>query len=131
MGKSIWQTVKGVNLELPRNLKILDNKGVAHRSFRMRWWESPIDKTFEEMSFESKFKFPAYTIPKEIIPTYEPYQEDAPIVFFGHYCRFKGPFVVRNNICCLDSCVTNSKKLMAYSWDGELKLKRKHLISAI
>ena len=80
---------------MPGDLKIINNKGVSPRSFRMRWWEETTGKTFEEISFESKFTLPQYEIPKQIVIQNNPYPEDAPIVFFGHYCRHNGPHIVK------------------------------------
>jgi len=42
----------------------------------MRWWEDPVGKTFEEMSFDSKFVLPQYEIPKQIAPRNIPYPEN-------------------------------------------------------
>ena len=127
--KSIWLLTKGVNLKMPADLRIVNNKGISPRSIRMRWWESPQDKTFKQMSFESKFELPSYTIPREILPKTYPYPDDAPLLFFGHYCRGKGPHIVKPNVCCVDSCVTGTKKLLAYRWDGEKELSEKNIIS--
>lgn len=127
-GRSIWSLTKGVDFHLPGDLRIINNKGISPRTFRMKWWEQPDGKTFEEMSFESKFSLPGYTIPKQILPDSYVYPETAPIVFFGHYCRGKGPFIVKQNICCVDSCVNGTKKLTAYRWSGEKFLEEKNLI---
>ncbi len=128
MGQSIWTLTKGIDFKLPGDLKILNNKGVSPRTFRMRWWEDPKNKTFEEMSFESKFVLPSYTIPEQIIPSHDPYPADAPIVFFGHYCRFKGPVIIKSNICCVDSCVAGNRVLTAYRWSGEKVLNEQNLV---
>jgi hypothetical protein len=66
MGTNIWLLTKGMQFKLPGDLKIINNKGISPRSFRMRWWENPKGKTFEELSFENKFHLPEYTIPPEI-----------------------------------------------------------------
>lgn len=128
IAKSVWLLTKGVNLKMPGDLKVVNNKGVSPRSIRMRWWVNYQGKSFRELSFESKFGMPDYTIPSEILPQSYPYPEDAPIVFFGHYCRGNGPFVIKDNICCVDSCVTGSGKLVAYRWDGEKKLNMNNLV---
>ena len=127
LGKSITVLTKGVDLKMPGDLKIVNNKGIVPREFRLCWWENPKGKTFREMSFECKFKLPAYTVPKEIIPETFFYSENEPIVFFGHYCRANGPHVIKPNLCCVDSCVTGAKTLTAYSWNGEKKLSKKNL----
>jgi hypothetical protein len=116
LSQSVWTLTKGVDFKLPGDLKIINNKGVSPRSFRMRW------------SFESKFVLPSYTIPEQIIPQGFIYPEDAPIVFFGHYCRFKGPHIIKPNICCVDSCVAGRKILTAYCWSGENVLDEHNLV---
>ncbi len=126
--KSVLTLTKGIDFKMPGDLKIINNKGVAPRTFRMRWWEDPEGKTFEEMSFESKFVLPSYDIPKQIMLHNGVYPESNPIVFFGHYCRFNGPFIVKPNICCVDSCVTGNKTLTAYQWDGERVLDEQKII---
>lgn len=128
ISKGVWLLTKGVSLQMPTDLRIVNNKGVSPRSIRLRWWERAENKTFRQMSFESKFELPSYTIPAEILPVTYPYPEDAPIVFFGHFCRGKGPHIVRPNVCCIDSCVTGSKSLMAYRWNGEKELTEKNII---
>lgn len=128
LARNVWLLTKGVNFKMPGDLKIITNKGISPRSFRMRWWEQPAGKTFEELSFESKFRLPSYTVPPEILPDSIPYPHDAPIVFFGHYCRKNGPHIIKPNICCLDTCIANSNSLLAYQWNGESFLIKENLI---
>lgn len=128
LSQSVWTLTKGIDFKLPGDLRIVNNKGVSPRSFRMCWWEEPHGKTFEEMSFESKFVLPSYSIPGQIVPQSCIYPEDAPIVFFGHYCRFNGPHIIKSNICCVDSCVAGNKVLTAYRWNGEKVLDKQNLV---
>ena len=128
MATNIWLLTKGLQFKLPGDLKIISNKGISPRSFRLRWWEHPDGKTFEELSFESKYELPEYTVPPQIVPPGLPYPDDAPPVFFGHYCRNNGPHIIRHNICCVDACVNGSKALLAYRWDGESTLSETKLI---
>ncbi len=128
VSQSVINLTKGIDFRLPPDMKIVNNKGVSPQSFRMRWWENTDEKTFEEISFESKFTLPRYDIPKQLVPEHVPYPSDAPIVFFGHYCRFNGPLIIKPNICCVDSCVTGAKILTAYRWKGEKELKEENLI---
>ena len=125
---STWLLTKGVYLRLPSDLRVRNNKGVTPRMVRVRWWDVPDNKTFNEISFESKFTLPEYTVPPQILPETYPYPEDAPPVFFGHYCRGAGPFVIKHNVCCVDSCVTGTNVLSAYRWDGEKELSAEKLI---
>ena len=128
LARHFWVLTKGLQFKIPGDLKIINNKGVSPRSFRMRWWEEPHGKTFEELSFESKFHLPHYTIPPQITPACLPYPENAPIIFFGHYCRYEGPHIIKPNICCIDSCITGNKSLLAYRWEGEKQLLPEKLI---
>lgn len=125
--KSFWESCKGVDFQLPRDLLIFDEEGRPHRSFRMKWWDVPEGKTFKDVSLEGRFELPAYTIPKEIIPIRKPYPKDGPIVFFGHYCLNECCNILADNLCCVDSCVTRSGKLLAYRWSGEEKLMKDHI----
>lgn len=128
LAQNIWILTKGLQFKMPRDLRIISNKGVSPRSFRIRWWEEPQGKTFEGLSFESKFRLPEYTIPSEVLPKTLPYPDDAPIVFFGHYCRKKGDSIQKPNICCLDSCISSSKTLLAYRWSGEKVLNKENIV---
>jgi len=128
VSKSVLTLTKGMDFKMPGDLKIINNKGVSPQSFRMKWWEDPDGKTFEEMSFDSKFVLPQYEIPKQIAPQNTPYPEDAPIVFFGHYCRHEGPFIIKPNLCCVDSCVAGTRILTAYRWYGEKVLDLNNLV---
>src|SRR5690606_10562559 len=123
LSANIWLLTKGLQFKLPGDIKIKNNKGVCPRSYRLRWWENPLGKTFEELSFESKFQMTDYTVPPQILPESLPYPENAPIVFFGHYCRANGPHIIKPNICCLDTCINGSKSLLAYRWNGEATLQ--------
>ena len=127
LSKSISILTKGIDFKMPGDLRVINNKGISPRSFRLSWWENPSGKTFHEMSFESKFELPEYTLPKEIIPKTFFYSDNEPVVFFGHYCRAHGPHLVKTNLCCVDSCVAGSKTLTAYSWNGEKVLSFKNL----
>ena len=120
--KNVWLLTKGVNLKMPSDLRVRNNKGVTPRSIRAEWWENPEGKTFQELSFESKYNLPSYTVPSELLPTVYPYPENAPLLFIGHYCRGNGPVIIKPNICCVDSCVTGTGLLTAYRWDGETVL---------
>ncbi len=129
VSRAFWQTCKGIDFHLPTDLLVFDKEGCAHRVFRSRWWENPLGMTFDELSFESRFSLPKYQIPEQIIEKREPYPENAPIVFFGHYCMRDYANIIKPNICCLDSCVSRKGKLTAYQWNGEEKLIPENLFS--
>ena len=123
-----WETCKGIDFQVPKNLLIFDDDGRPHRSFRMKWWDNPEGKTFKEISLESRFELPAYTIPPEIVKFRSPYPENDPIVFFGHYSLIEGFGILKDNVCCVDSGVSRTGKLLAYRWSGELKLNESNFV---
>ena len=125
---SFWESCKGVDFQLPKDLLVFDDEGRPHRSFRMKWWDSPEGMTFKDISLESRFELPGYTIPKELVAARDPYPKNAPIVFFGHYCLKQCCGIMTENICCVDSCVTRTGKLLAYRWAGEEKLNKNNFI---
>lgn len=127
--RSFWETVKGVDFQVPRNLLVFDDDGRPHRSFRMKWWENPEGKTFKDISMESRFELPAYTIPKEIVSFRNPYSGENPIVFFGHYSLVDNPGILSDNVCCVDSGVSRSGKLLAYRWNGEIGLQKENFVT--
>jgi len=125
-----WELCKGVDFHLPKDLLVFDEEGRPHRSFRMKWWENPQGKTFKDISLESRFDLPAYTIPPEINHFRNRYSSDDPIVFFGHYCLKQCCGILTENLCCVDSCVSRSGKLLAYRWSGEKKLTKSNFVSS-
>lgn len=128
IAKAVWETCKGVDFKLPKDLRIYDTSGQARKSFRMKWWLNPEGKTFKEISLESRFKLPKYTIPKEIIEYNEPYPDNAPLTFFGHYCLNSKSGIQTENLCCVDSCISRNMKLMVYRWSGEKELDKKNIL---
>ena len=126
--EKFWETCKGIDFQVPKNLLIFDDDGRPHRSFRMKWWDNPEGKTFKEISLESRFELPAYTIPPEIVKFRNPYPENDPIVFFGHYSLVEGFGILKDNVCCVDSGVSRTGKLLAYRWSGELKLNESNFV---
>lgn len=129
LSQAILQTTRGVHLVMPPDLKIYDERRRLHRFFRVGWWQNPEGLTFEQWSFESKFRLPSYTIPPEIVPPVEAYPAGAPPVFFGHYCRGNGPWLIGDNICCVDACVSGTKQLVAYRWACEQVLTGENLLT--
>jgi len=126
--RSFWETCKGIDFQMPKDLLVFDEEGRPHRSFRIKWWEDTEGKTFKDYSLESRFELPAYTIPTELVEKRIPYPENDPIVFFGHYCLKQCCGILTNNLCCVDSCVTRTGKLMAYRWSGEVKLNELNVV---
>jgi hypothetical protein len=124
------ETLKGFDYRLPFDLMVRDNRGINHRSFRIRWWEPMEGKTFRTVSFGNKFELPAYTIPAEICNKIESYPEFDSPVFFGHFCLLSGAEIVARNLCCVDSGIGSTGVLTAYRWSGEQELIKANLVTA-
>ncbi len=128
LGNAIDKTTKGIEFNLPNDLIIKDSNNNRRSKFRIKWWEPAENKTFLELAFGNKFTLPDYTIPKQILFPYKWYDEKEPMVFFGHYCMDKNNMMVRDNVCCIDSCIANGGTLAAYRWNGETKLNPDNLV---
>lgn len=128
LSTALDELIKGVEMQLPKDLLLKDNKGIIRRSFRIKWWEVTEGKTFKKVAFGNRFELPAYTIPREVLPTTYPYPFDAPPVFLGHYCLNKKKLIFQGNICCIDTCVVRTQSLTAYRWSGEKQLIEENLI---
>ncbi|MBN2164943.1 MAG: metallophosphoesterase [Marinilabiliaceae bacterium] len=129
VSKAILQTTRGVEFCFPVNMIVTDINKNRKINFRIKWWQSPYNKTYEELKFETKSHLPNIIIPNNIITPYEIYPKDSPPVFIGHYCMNNKQLIQNNNICCVDSCIANNGKLTAYRWIGEKHLKKENLVS--
>ena len=125
----IYRILKGLEFRCPPDLILKCSKGMSRKVFRMNWWESPLNKTFRELSFGNKFILPEYTVPVELAPSFEPYSSNKPPVFVGHYCLSEGAMIMQQNICCIDSAVVGSETLSAYRWSGEQQLVKENILS--
>ncbi len=48
VARAFWETCKGIDFHLPKDLLVYDNKGRAHRSFRSKWWVNPDGMTLKD-----------------------------------------------------------------------------------
>lgn len=128
LNKAANEIVKGIEFQVPKDLIIKDSKGISRRTFRVKWWEPALGKTFREISFSDRFILPNYTIPPEITPEIKGYQDDLPPVFFGHFCLEKDHLIIKDNLCCVDRCVVRSQTLTSYRWSGEKILTPDNLV---
>jgi len=130
VSKAFMQTIKGIEYSFPPNIVVKDNLKVRRFWYRVKWWESPYNKTFEQLSFETKFNLPNILVPNHLVYPFDVYEKHQPPMFFGHYCIGPTNQIPSSNICCIDACVANGGKLAAYRWQGETKLNSHHIIFA-
>ncbi len=125
---AVTRITKGIELKLPEDIIIKDSRNISRNNFRIKWWESPENKTFRSISFANKFTLPDYTVPHQLLFPFDIYTEDMPLVFFGHYCMNRNYLSPKPNICCVDACVANGGALMAYRWSGESEVKLENFV---
>lgn len=126
--KAINVLLKGLEIPLPRNKKLIDAESARRGFIRVKWWEDHHGKTYKEISTQSKVKLPNYKIPSNLISLDVTYPSIAVPVFFGHYNLNGAATVLKPNVCCLDFGVVKNNKLTAYRWNGESKLNKNNIV---
>lgn len=121
--EAVRQTTRGIEINLPHDLIIKDDRNIRRTNFRIRWWQDPTRKTFKEISYGNKFTLPSYTVPPEILFPFEVYPKKEVPVFVGHYCMSSDRMIPSDNVCCVDNCVANSGLLASYRWQNGEPLK--------
>ena len=125
--KAIEFLLKGQEIQLPDGLSFEDNKGKERFDFRIKWWEVLLGKSYEYAAVRSDgILFPLNNV-KRVRPDCSYAAEERP-VFFGHYCLPEDPMLYKPNVCCLDYCIYNTNRLVAYRFDGEQELDEAKLV---
>jgi len=122
--KAVEITCKGLEVKLPDGVFFHDKDGTKRHDIRVKWWEDPQDKTYEEMSVIEGIKMNPTPFDKEMIS----YGKNDKPVFFGHYWLQGKPTLLKHNICCLDYSVAKGGYMVAYRWDGERSLEESKLV---
>ncbi|TVR79508.1 MAG: phosphoesterase [Saprospirales bacterium] len=120
---SIDETLKGKEITLPDGQTFRDVQGTERTDIRIKWWENPENMTYRSISVQPINHLPDRKINLGDLSSSSWYRETKKPVFFGHYWLKGDPIFYRPNICCLDYSVAKGGKLVAYSFDGEDKLK--------
>lgn len=127
----ISRIVQGPIMNMPSDLKVVCNRGLNRKSFRVKWWCNPLPTTFGELCFEGRYLLPNYTIPSEVMPQINIYDPSEPTVFCGHYCRSEGAQILSRNVVCVDSCISHSGILSAYRYNPDELLSADHIVTVI
>jgi Calcineurin-like phosphoesterase len=123
------EVLKGKEVDLPKGLSFLDKDGILRDKIRIRWWLDPSDLTYHQycihelLGLDKTLKITNSTLRNPLI-----YGKDEKPVFFGHYWLHGRPYLMRDNVCCLDFSVANSGYIVAYRWNGESILKPESFI---
>lgn len=121
--EAIEQTLKGKEMKMPPGLSFNDKDGTIRQEVRIKWWEDPATMNYKSISVEPIDNLPETPIDLLLFGEHGYYEANEKPVFFGHYWLKGEPMLYRDNICCLDYSVAKHGYLVAYSFDGELKLE--------
>jgi hypothetical protein len=120
-----------VNETLNGKLIIYDNIWSIKKpqKFRIKWWDELYGKDIvDNIIIHKKINLKSKIITPELLPAFEPYKNSEKPVFFGHYWFKTLPFLLKNNVCCLDFGAAKGGYLAAYRFNGEKKLDAKNLV---
>jgi hypothetical protein len=123
--QAVEVTCKGKEVPLPAGVSFHDKDGNERQDMRIKWWQNPAGKSFQEMSV-----MPVEGL--DHLPFSEPsayyYPEHERPVFFGHYWLQGQPDLQSTNACCLDYSVAEGGVLTAYRFEGEADLDESKLV---
>ncbi|MEZ6126013.1 MAG: metallophosphoesterase [Planctomycetaceae bacterium] len=115
---SVECVLKGPELALPTGVTVTDKEGNVRKRVRIRWFDSPVQRSWSEYALPSKNDLPPSYVPKMAAAV--PYTADQPPVFFGHYwLPDDQPCPLKHNVACLDYSIAKGGFLTAYRFDGE------------
>jgi len=114
--------LKGIEIDIPENCRCYDSDGVLREKLRIKWWEDPHNATYKSLAVHEHYCNVEIPVPISQIPISLKYKAHEKPVFFGHYWKKGTPEIQAENVCCVDYSVAKGEKLVAYRWDGELKL---------
>jgi hypothetical protein len=121
LGRAREILLNGRELRLPDGEFFRDKSGCPRTEVRMKWWADLRGRSYYGATFPESDDVPFLPIPEELLTGHEPYPEDAPPVFIGHYWMPddapREP--VAPNVACLDYSVAKRGRLTAYRWEGE------------
>ena len=124
--KAIEAILKGPEAELPEGLSFRTGDEVRHEA-RTRWWDADA-VTFSESAIVDK-ETRRLLPDTEVAPALRFGYQDAKPVFIGHYWM-SGPHERQApRVACVDYSVGKGGPLVAYRWQGEQELVRKHFVS--
>jgi Calcineurin-like phosphoesterase len=125
--KVINDTLKGKEFLIPQEYVWKDKDGHPRTANRIKWWIDPQSANHEEFLFNCPEKLKVKKAPKDLKVNI--YSADAPPVFFGHYwLEDPYPVIQASNVICLDYSVAKEGYLVAYRWNGEDSIDKKHFV---
>lgn len=128
LNKAIDQTLKGMELKIPKGLTFNDKDGAVRTNFRIKWWKDPSQMSYRSISIAPIKELTEDPVDMSEINAKGYYGRNEKIVFFGHYWLKGEPLLQEHNVCCLDYSVAKEGKLVAYRHGEESVLNEDNLI---
>ena len=129
--KAIDETLKSKRAHLPEGVFIKDIYGNKKSSLRVKWWDKPQNKTYKEYAV-SKYndEVPEIEVSLKDMDEdlLEGYNELRKPLVVGYY-NFDEPKFLNTNAICINSNISETSKLSAYSWFGENTLVAENIIT--
>lgn len=132
-GRALEILLKGIEVPLPSPHTFDDHTGAVRKHFRARWWQAV---THEDLCCDLVFppsqQILDWPVAPEALSMFQPYEAEAPPVFFGHYFKpAHSPLQPeKHNVACLDHASAIGGPLVAYRWKGESQIKPEHYITS-
>lgn len=123
---AIQNALKGIEVDLPDSVRIVDKDGFSRKETRVKWWEPAQGKSMKDLIFPYRETTAESPIPDDDAARIPGYDNKKP-VFFGHYwLKSDKPSALTPFVACLDYSVAGNGILAAYSWNGEQELVDEH-----
>lgn len=124
--------LKGLDMRMPEGVGCRDSYGRLRTRVRVRWWLNEAPELLSDAIVASPVLMRQIDdVPwRGAWPADAGYAEDAPPVFIGHYWLDGEPEPLADNVACVDySAAKAGKQLVAYRWDGALRLRKSYFVS--
>lgn len=117
----VERVLKGPELALPTGHFVTDKEGNRRHRIRIRWFDSPQNRSWCDYALPSQRALPAEFVPQDAPAV--PYSADDVPVFVGHYwLPDESARPLTDNVACLDYSIARDGFLTAYRFDGETPL---------
>lgn len=120
LGRAFERLTKGPEFRLPCGHHVMDRAGIRRTIVRAACWKDGHGKTLPEMVVSATTELPDIPFPQAGLDCYEPYGQNEPPVFIGHYGLNTFPGLLAENVACVDfRRSADQSTIGAYRWDGE------------
>ena len=115
--------IKGKEAKLPTGVTITAKGGQIREDMRVRWYLPPEGHTYRTYSLNRNEVDCDEPLGQSVKDAARPYPADAKPVFIGHYSlTAAAPYLLADNVACVDWGYGKGGFLCAYQWDGEQRL---------